>query len=470
MSIRDTADRVISLIARVITKGLFRSVEVVGFDNLPDGPKLIVANHFNGFVDPVVLTGALGRLPRFIAKATLWKTPGVGILMKGVGVLPVHRSVDGGGDNAGTFSSVVAELHNGHSVAIFPEGTTHDDQHLSPIKTGAARLALDALADGVDLRIIPAGITFEDKVALRSRVVIRAGTPIDPGQFVGQQSQSAGATTGSEDHEAVNQLTSQIRESIAQVSPNFGSFVEAVEARCAADLVLRSEPTTKPFGEVSLARREELAASFTTADQQDRENAGAAVAEYHLILRALGVRDDHLVPKVGLNVAVRRLVLTGLLVAVLSPLALMGIAVNAIPALLVALAGTLATAPVSKGTNRVLVGVVGFPLTWALLAIGDMGSGVAASAFNFTTSPLSPVITAIFDDRGGWGPSLLVFFAAPVFGLLAVWLMERVVGVYRLVMTVWSNTQRRGQLEMVYEQRTKALDATNRALPGLDLS
>ncbi|MEZ5140759.1 MAG: 1-acyl-sn-glycerol-3-phosphate acyltransferase [Acidimicrobiales bacterium] len=100
--------------------------------------------------------------------------------MRAVGVLPVHRTVDGGGDNAGTFRSVIAELHHGHAVAIFPEGTTHDDQRLAPVRTGAARLALDAAADGVDLAIVPVGITFEDKVALRSRWWCGSCTSIDP--------------------------------------------------------------------------------------------------------------------------------------------------------------------------------------------------------------------------------------------------------------------------------------------------
>ncbi len=61
---RASVDRFISWLARLITRGLYRSVELRGFDDLPGGPRLIVANHFNGFVDPVVLAGALGRLPR----------------------------------------------------------------------------------------------------------------------------------------------------------------------------------------------------------------------------------------------------------------------------------------------------------------------------------------------------------------------------------------------------------------------
>ena len=457
VSLRTGTDRAVALLARLISRGLFRSVEVVGFDDLPSGPRLIVANHFNGFVDPVVLAGALGRLPRFIAKATLWKTPGVPLLMRAVGVLPVHRTVDGGGDNAGTFRSVIAELHHGHAVAIFPEGTTHDDQRLAPVRTGAARLALDAAADGVDLAIVPVGITFEDKVALRSRVVVRAAPPIDPAGA--SYLDPGGAPVGSEDHQAVHHLTEEIRARLAGVSPDFDSLLDAVECRAAADLVLRSEPGVRPLAEVSLAEREALAAELDDLDGEPRAALGAAVAEYHLLVGSLGVRDDHLVPTVGLSALVRRLVLTTVLVVLLAPFALMGAVVNLVPALLVALAGTVASAPVSKGTNRVLAGVVAFPATWALLAVQDVGSGRAADAFGAFTWPLSPVIEAAFGDRGGWGPSLLVFVAAPLFGLLAVWLAEQVIACYRTARTVWGNTKRRGQLRLLLDQRDVALDA-----------
>ena len=461
LSPRSGADRFVSFVARLITRGLFRSVEVIGFEDLPGGPRLIVANHFNGFVDPVVLAGALGRLPRFIAKATLWKTPGVPFLMRLVGVLPVHRAVDGGGDNAGTFRSVVAELHHGHAVAIFPEGTTHDEQRLAPVRTGAARLALDAAHDGVDLAIVPVGITFEDKVALRSRVVVRAAPPLDPASS--GYLDAAGRPVGSEDHDAVTRLTDEIRCSLASVSPDFDSLLDAVELRAAADLVLRTEPAVEPLSEVSLAEREAFAADLADLPAAARHEIGAAVGEYHLLLGALGVRDDHLVPPVGLSTLVRRLVLTSFLVVLLAPFALMGAAVNAVPALLVMLAGTLAKAPVSKGTNRVLAGVVAFPAAWALLAIGDVGSDAAARSFGVLTSPLSPIIRVLYDDRGGWGPSLLVFVAAPLFGLLAVWLAERVIGCYRLAMTVWGNTQRRGQLRILLDHRADTVERIDAA-------
>jgi hypothetical protein len=185
------------------------------------------------------------------------------------------------------------------------------------------------------------------------------------------------------------------------------------------------------------------------------------------VLGAIGVRDDHLVPAVGLPALVRRLVATALSVIVLLPFAAMGIAVNLIPALLVAAAGTMASAPVSKGTNRVLAGVIAFPVAWTLLAVGDVGSGWAASVATWTTSPLTPLLRWVFGDRAGWGPSLVVFVAAPAFGLLAVWLLEQIERSYRTARAVWITTKRRGQRRELLELRASALatieDARRRA-------
>lgn len=461
---RAALDRFVALVARLITRGLYRSVEVVGFDDLPKGPRLVVANHFNGFVDPVVLAGALGRLPRFIAKATLWKTPGVPVLMKLVGVLPVHRAADGGGDNSGTFSSVVAQLHLGHAVAIFPEGTTHDNQRLSPVRTGAARLALDAVADDVQgMHIVPVGITFEDKVALRSRVVIRAGAPIDPGAPAYRSAD--GTPLGTEDHEAVRGLNEEIRSGLADVSPDFASLLDAAEMRRAADVVLRSDDLA-PLAEVSLAEREALAKRLDRLPVAERDPIASTAAEYDLLLSAVAIADDHLEPPVGIRVLVRRALVTTLLVLVLAPFALVGVTVNLVPTLLVVLAGLAASAPVSKGTNRVLVGFVTFPLTWFLLAAYDIGAGVTSRVLDIVTLPLDPVIQALFGDRGGFGASLLVFVSAPVFGLLAVWLAERLSQLRTTWQAVASNVNRRGQLPELLEHRAQLVEQVRRALDG----
>jgi glycerol-3-phosphate O-acyltransferase/dihydroxyacetone phosphate acyltransferase len=60
-------------------------------------------------------------------------------------------------------------------VAIFPEGTSHSDPHLKPLKTGAARIALGTgLAD---LTIVPVGLYYVDKAKFRSDALVVYGEP-----------------------------------------------------------------------------------------------------------------------------------------------------------------------------------------------------------------------------------------------------------------------------------------------------
>lgn len=462
---RRTIDRLVGAIARAVGWFLFRSVEVVGFAELDERrPRLIVANHFNGFADPVAIAGALGRLPRFIAKATLWKTPGVGILLGAAGVLPVKRTVDGGGDNQGTFAEVVRELHGGETVAIFPEGTTHDNQHLSPVRTGAARLALDAAADGVaDMVVVPVGVTFEDKVALRTRVVVRAGDPIDPAapRYRGAD----GAPVGSGDHDAVHALTEEIRDGLAAVSPDFDTLLDAVEMRSAARVALRAG-VSRPLAEVPLADVEALAKELDQLPTEARDPIATAAAEYDLVRSSLSVNDDDLEPRADIKTLVWRLVSTALLIVVLSPLAIMGIAVNLVPAVVVLAAGFTAKAPVSKGTNRILVGLVVFPITWLVVATYDVGNGWISELLSALTSPLDPFIEEAFGDRGGFWSSLLVFVAAPLFGLLAAWLTERALVVWRTWQAVTTTMNRRGQLAILLEQRRALVELIDAARAG----
>jgi hypothetical protein len=73
---RRAADRGIGMLAAILTHAFHRSVDVVGRDRIPSGrPLLVVANHGNGVVDPIVVASVLRRLPRFMAKAALWKVP-----------------------------------------------------------------------------------------------------------------------------------------------------------------------------------------------------------------------------------------------------------------------------------------------------------------------------------------------------------------------------------------------------------
>src|SRR5690348_851625 len=99
-------DRAIAAIARFLTRAFFRRVEIEG-TRPPPGPVILAASHLNGFVDPVVLVARLGRLPRFLAKSTLWDVVVARPLLGFARVIPVYRRIDGGTpeENARTFSA-----------------------------------------------------------------------------------------------------------------------------------------------------------------------------------------------------------------------------------------------------------------------------------------------------------------------------------------------------------------------------
>jgi 1-acyl-sn-glycerol-3-phosphate acyltransferase len=454
--VRAVLDRGIAVIARLVVRWLFRSVELEGFDRLREGrPTLIVANHFNGLVDPVLIVAGMRRLPRFMAKGTLWKVVPARPFLRLAGIVPVHRASDGDtAGNAEVFARVVDELADDGTVAIFPEGTTHDEPRLAEVRTGAARIAALAWAGPApDLVIVPVGITYEDKVAIRSRVLLRSGPPL--------RSDVLGRSVSIEDHEAVHQLTERIGEAITALSPDYASRLEAGGLGRAAEVTLRRGEQRVP-----LADRERLARRLADLDDEPRQRVINEVARYELGLDLVGVSDPAINPVPTTRHLLWRLLRIAVPMVLVAPFAVAGFFINTIPALIVAAAGRAVTAPVTKGTVRVLVGMVVFPLTWLALAVWDVGGGVLEGVLRAVAFPLSPVLDAIVEDRAGFWPSLLVFVCCPLFGLATLWLLDHLTGLLRSWADWRAVGNRRGQLPDLLALRAELVaDVTD-----LDLS
>jgi 1-acyl-sn-glycerol-3-phosphate acyltransferase len=164
----------------------FREVDRTGIERIPRGvPLILAATHTNSVVDGVLLLALPVPRLRLLAKSTLFSHPVMGPLLALVGALPVFRREDPGVDpaqNLGTFARCHEALAAGNSVALFPEGTSHNNTHRLPLKTGAARIALGAESHhgSLGVRIVPVIFDYEAKGRFRSRVRIRIGDPIDP--------------------------------------------------------------------------------------------------------------------------------------------------------------------------------------------------------------------------------------------------------------------------------------------------
>lgn len=165
-----------------------------GPNRLPaEGAFVLAPNHFTN-IDPLVVGTAVyisRRLPRFLAKASLFKVPVFGKLMSGMGQIPVERSGRTRlSDPLGGGRSLVEQ---GGAVIVYPEGTLTRDPDLWPMrgKTGAVRIALEN-----DVPLIPMAHwgtqdimgRYSNKLRLfpRSRVDVIVGDPVDLSAYRGR--------------------------------------------------------------------------------------------------------------------------------------------------------------------------------------------------------------------------------------------------------------------------------------------
>src|SRR5690606_32504145 len=130
---------------------------------LPEqGPLLLVSNHPNTFMDPVVIASLLRQPVYFIAKSTVFGSSFTNWLLHKMHLIPIHRREDAPYqpvNNDEAFAASYKALAQGKSIIIFPEGNSFNERRLRKIKTGTARIALGAEATmQAGVKIIPIGL------------------------------------------------------------------------------------------------------------------------------------------------------------------------------------------------------------------------------------------------------------------------------------------------------------------------
>ena len=208
--------RILCAVLSLALRIYFRRVEIVGLENVPaDKPVIFVLNHPNALVDPVFLLCLAPRRVSFLAKAPLFRMPVIGSLVRALDSLPAYRQQDAGEDvtrNRETFEAAWKLLSRGGTIGICPEGVSHNEPRLKPLKTGAARIALGAASSGgqLDVKIVPVGLYYTEKTTFRSSALLRFGKPIDVEPVELQPD-------GAPPREAVHALRKQIEDALRDV-------------------------------------------------------------------------------------------------------------------------------------------------------------------------------------------------------------------------------------------------------------
>ncbi|HEX7700644.1 MAG TPA: lysophospholipid acyltransferase family protein [Kofleriaceae bacterium] len=289
----------------------FRQIEVVGLEHVPTtGPVLFAGNHPNSLIDPILIITTCGRKVHFAAKEQLFSGWLMRKLLRGLGAVPIKRRDDHDGspkrastgapvdnsalpsgsaaspgqarlvDNDAAFAAMFDVLGGGGAIGIFPEGLSHDEAHLSRLKTGAARLALGAAhRTHTPITIVPCGLTFIHPKRFRSRVLVQYG----PALTITDAVESS--------PEQVRVVTDEISDALRRLTVNAPDW-DTVRA---LDVVRRLYQPQ----EISIEERVELSRRFNTYYAQVAADPRVValmgrVRNYQDSLDELGITDREL--------------------------------------------------------------------------------------------------------------------------------------------------------------------------------
>ncbi len=252
-------------IAGIALHWFYADIKVVGHERVPvGGPIIVAANHPNALVDALVAGWILPRRLSITAKATLVEHPVLAILFRMLGIVPLRRvsdeqkkQMEGTLDpsrNAGAFDRVMQVLQRSGVVLIFPEGRSHNEPRIAALRTGLARIALQArdVQEIAGIRILPLGLKFQAKGEPNSVVIAEFAEPIDM-DSLGDISVEELTALVEKQLRTVADLTAKdvfvdrhrelhaggVKQSLLRILASWGDWVHRIPIQAARDMAVR---------------------------------------------------------------------------------------------------------------------------------------------------------------------------------------------------------------------------------------
>ncbi len=386
--------KIIHAIISIALRLFFRRIEAVNVETVPkEGAIIFVLNHPNGLVDPALVFVSLQRRVSFLAKSTLFDNPIGAFLLNTFEILPVYRRIDADAktrSNHSTFENCFELLRRNRCIAIFPEGISHDQTKLQPIKTGAARIALGAREGMRDegkgmnkadlnssiihhpssLKIMAVGLYYTSKTAFRSEALIRYGELIDVEPIELD-------ANGEPPRDAVLDLTAKIEDALRNVTLNLETEIE-LDAVLKAEALFSSVYENLIFKstlEKTFQRLQNLAARYKLLEKNDPQQMielNERVSAYENALRKSGVTTESLsVLQHPTWYVFRYLIARVALLVLLAPLAVVGAILHSPAYFFSNLVGQMVKThdQDAAGSSSKIIAAIGLmPLTWLITA------------------------------------------------------------------------------------------------------
>jgi 1-acyl-sn-glycerol-3-phosphate acyltransferase len=370
--------RAVTAFFRFCLRVFFRRVELLGIERDPSGAVVFAVNHPNGLVDPLFLLCFAPKPVSFLAKAPLFGYPIIGSIIRTFDAIPVYRKQELGDvslkdANAQMFAQAREVLQRGGGIAIFPEGTTHDDPQLRELKTGAARIALGAHT--ASMTVVPTGIYYTAKQLFRSSALVLFGEPIEVQPL---------AVEGEPPVEEVERLT-------AAIDTGLDAVTLQAESHAALELIARAEDIFTANDEQPLIEEFDLRRQFLAGyhylsrnDPQRLAKLQHEIARFDAELQRARFDVDDLRPRIDARRLFR--------VIVLLPLALIGAMLHWPTYRLVdVLAKRFAKGEGSMiATVKFLAALASYPLTY--IAVASLVGWLFGAMAGFVTLVAMPLL------------------------------------------------------------------------------
>jgi 1-acyl-sn-glycerol-3-phosphate acyltransferase len=149
----------------------FMGFRVTGEENFPKTGGVIVAVNHCANYDPVLVGLACPRQLAFLGKIELFRNPLLGVLLRYLGAIPLHR----GAADTGAMRAAVEVLSSGKPLLLFPEGTRSKTGRLQRGRRGAGMLAARTGCPILPVHLSGSFHMFRN--LLRRRVEVRIGRP-----------------------------------------------------------------------------------------------------------------------------------------------------------------------------------------------------------------------------------------------------------------------------------------------------
>lgn len=395
---------------QIVVAVFYRHYEVDGLQHLSGKqPILLCANHANALADAVVLQAISSRLIHPLARSGLFKNPLLWPVLKMIQAVPIFRRQDKGSDtakNQDSFSRCYDFFKRGEILLIFPEGQSHSDPSLRPLKTGAARMLLGAIEAGAEPLVIPAGLNFSSKGNFRSTVFVKIGEPV---QF---QLPEQGT-----EEEQVRELTQQIYQALDDVTLNVDSheeldFIKTLERFFA----LRHGK----YRQRSLALRfrgmKKLAQGLQSLKERYPERISEVKKQLHhfeRLCRHWDVRDYHLTLKYRPGLISRFILRSLSILFIILPLGIWGILNSFVPFYLTRwTAHGIARDTDQYDTAKMVFGLFYFLIFWGLQigAVYEYLGQTAALIYAFALIPATAAGLMLRNERRRMLENIRVFF------------------------------------------------------------